>query len=60
MAVGLGGREHVLAAVAEVEPEDVGYAFVLTRHQFALVVAQHGLDQLIIVALNNISYKDGA
>lgn len=60
MAVGLGGREHVLAAVAEVEPEDVCYALVLARHQFALVVAQHGLDQLIIVALNNISYKDGA
>ena len=59
VAVGLGGSEHVLAAVAEVESEDVGHAPVLARHELALVVAQHDLDQSIIDALNNISSKEG-
>lgn len=60
MAVSLGGREHVLAAVAEVESEHVGHSFVLARDELALVVAHHGSDQLIIDALNNISHQDGA
>ena len=60
VAVGLGGREHVLAAVAEVESEDVGDSFVLARDDLALVIAHHGSDQLIIDALNNISHQDGA